>query len=671
MKNHIIRLFLPALVFQLLFVSEASAQVQVSNIPSIYINTTNNAAVVDKTTWIPGIITVVSNDTTESLDMATEIRGRGNSTWLLDKKPYRVKLDKKTNLLNMPAHLKNWVFLSNHADKTLIRNALAFKIGALLGFEFTPAGRFVDFTLNNDFLGNYFITDQIEVNPGRVDIDEQDSSVVSEPDITGGYLLEIDGFASSEPVWFTSGKGLKISVKSPDDDDINDAQLTYIQTYIADFESRLFSDDFTDPELGYRAHVDTTSLINWYIACELTGNSDSFWSTYVYKKRNDDKLYFGPMWDYDIAFNNDDRLGDATKNLMSNVAHDPKTWIKQFLSDEWFVKAVLRHWQQFEAQNLNAVLNSYINETVQLIDQSQQLNYNRWPVLDQKIYRETYLFSTYAEGVDYLKTYIANRILFLNDAFANMVPESPSIPFVPQSNVYYMIMNRKTSNVIDVDNNSVSSGGKMVLWEAIENENAQLWQIRQINDSLFRIINKNSGLAMAGNGKNNNLIQVAVNDRDNTQKWKVVPVNTGNIYGFVNYASGYAIDNSGGSYVNGNEIIEWNNQVTSNENQQWYIKPELVVAGINNAMTAELNVDIYPNPASEKLSVRFTPLISANYQIQIYDITGSCRLTTENYAMESDLQVVTLNVSDLSDGIYFVKLSNGKSEPVIRRFVKK
>ena len=214
------------------------AQNQLTNLPSLFITTTNKQPVADKVNWIPGNILIKSNDSTEVMNMPTDIRGRGNSTWNMPKKPYRIKLGSKTNLLNLPAKEKNWVLLANYADKTLIRNAVAFKISNLIGLKFSPSARFVDLTLNDQFLGNYMITDQMEVNPLRVDIDIPLAADTLQPTISGGYFLEIDGFAASEPVWFTTDKGLKITVKTPDSDKIVPAQLNYIKNYIADFENR-------------------------------------------------------------------------------------------------------------------------------------------------------------------------------------------------------------------------------------------------------------------------------------------------------------------------------------------------------------------------------------------------------------------------------------------------
>jgi len=648
------------------------AQNQITNLPSIFITTTNKQPVVDKVNWIPGKIIIKSIDSTEDLNMSTDIRGRGNSTWNMPKKPFRIKLGSKTNLLNLPAKEKNWVFLANYADKTLIRNAVAFKISNIIGLKFSPSARFVDLTLNDQFLGNYMITDQMEVNPLRVDIDIPLATDTLQPTISGGYFLEIDGFASSEPVWFTTGKGLKITVKTPDSDKIVPAQLNYIKNYIADFENRLFSVNYKDPVTGYRAKVDTTSLINWYLGCELTGNSDSFWSTYIYKKRADDRLYFGPMWDYDIAFNNDIRLGDATEKLMSQAAFSPRTWIEQLLTDKWFQAAVWRRWQEIESNNLLGTLNTYINETQTLINSSQQNNFKLWNNLNTRVYNETYLFSTYDEGIDYLKTYLGKRITFLNTKLKTLGSSNPSVAFVTSNN-YYMILNKSTNNAIDVKTSSLLANTSLVMWEPAEEDDSQLWEIKSMNNGLFRIVNKNSGLAIAGNGYTKGLTQVSVNDLDDTQKWKITPVNTGDFYGIVDNNSVNAIDNSGGSFTNGNNIISWTSDINNNINQQWYFQKmdRILTNNIQPGMLTE-QVQLSPNPARENVSVRFALNESQKITITMTDIAGNQKYSLVNKMFESGKQVLTIPLTgSFAPGIYFVSLSNVQGEKATLKLIVK
>ncbi|MDD2995309.1 MAG: CotH kinase family protein [Paludibacter sp.] len=652
--SHIIRKISALLLF-FSFQFLLLAQTQYSNLPSVYINTENNAAVTSKVDWLPAQIQIVSTDTIDQINVPTEIRGRGNSTWSMPKKPYRIKLDKKTNLMGMYARAKNWVFLANYADKTLMRNAVAFQIGRIAGLEFTPSTRFVDLVLNNNFLGNYMVTDQIEVHSERVAIDEQDSSQVAEPDVTGGYLLEIDGFAASEPVWFTSSQGLKFTVKSPDDDDINEFQLAYIQNYINEFETRLFSTNFTDPVAGYRTMIDSTSLVNWYIASELTGNSDAFWSTYVYKKRSDNKLYFGPLWDYDIAFNNDDRLGDATEKRMSQYAHNPRTWILRFLEDEWFQTLLWRRWNELMAANLAGNLNTYINETAGLLDASQQLNFQKWNNLNKKVYRETYLFDTYAQGVDYLKTYVANRIKFLNTSFYVKEPDRPTPPFVATRH-YYMMMNKRTNNAIQVRSHAVEAGSFLEMWEPEEGQAAQLWEFRNVSGNIYHIINKNSGLAMTANGRGTNLVQQPLNATNTAQQWKIEPVGIEGAYGIVNVQSGNSVNNSGGNFANGTSAIEWTANITGSENQQWFLqKMEMITTGLLHAATLE--ADIYPNPASSYVSVRFNSIGDQSVSLSICDLSGKM-LAHTNTQTQAGVNVLTLSVSNLQSGVYLLQLKN-------------
>ncbi|NDW19693.1 T9SS C-terminal target domain-containing protein [Dysgonomonas sp. 216] len=631
------------------------AQEQLTNIPTFYINTDGGVAITSKENYVTGTLTVKSSDETEVLDnVVTEIRGRGNSTWNMPKKPYRIKLDKKTHLLGLPAKAKNWVLLANYVDKTLIRNAVALKISTLVGLEFSPSARFVDVVLNGEYQGNYMVSDQVQVAGSyRVPIEEQALDAVALPDISGGYLLEIDGFAASEPVWFTTPQGLKITVKYPKDDEINNAQLNYITTYVHDFENILFSSNYADPENGYRAFVDTTTLVNWYIACELTGNSDSFWSTYIYKKHMDDKLYFGPMWDYDIAFNNDNRLDDATTKLMRDYAHNPRTWVQRFWTDDWFITAVNKRWKELVAAGIEEALLEYIDETASLIDESQKRNFNKWNILPWRVYKETFLFYSYAEGVDYLKSYVSSRIDFLTESFEAAAPALPSEPFVAED-YYYMIMNFKSKNVIQVTDNSLALNSPLYLWTPDANDDSddgQLWTIANLGDNLFRIVNKNSGYAMAGNGRGSNLIQKEINNNDASQKWNILPVFTGNIYGIVNSSTGYSINNSGGSSVPGTAVIEWDNAIyqQSKQNQHWYfLKMDKVATGINVGNHFQ---DLRFNVMAGALYLWNLP---ENAEVDIVNIQG---VTVGSYRNAVDGNAMPLPTS----GVYIVKVKSGSN----------
>ena len=140
-----------------------------TGLPILYINTENNAPITSKDNYINAALTLIANEQGEepltAIDM--EIRGRGNTTWKMPKKPYRIKFEDKTELLGMPAD-KSWVLLANFSDKTLMRNHIAFAFSRQFGLAYTPQSRFVEVYLNGRYDGNYLLTEQIQIDKHRL-----------------------------------------------------------------------------------------------------------------------------------------------------------------------------------------------------------------------------------------------------------------------------------------------------------------------------------------------------------------------------------------------------------------------------------------------------------------------------------------------------------------------
>ncbi|MBR5323483.1 MAG: CotH kinase family protein [Muribaculaceae bacterium] len=394
---------------------------QITNVPTIYINTEGGVPVVSKEDYVTAYVSVrgAENADDNITDVLAEIKGRGNSTWGMAKKPYRLKFDKKIKFLGNEAKEKNWVLLANYADKTLMRNALAFETARnMFEFGFTPSVTFVDVVLNGENLGNYMLTDQVEVKSKRVPVTEQDeTTTINDPEITGGYLIEVDGFADSEISWFQTTKGMKVTIKYPKDDEINSDQSYYISNYTQQMENALFSTSYTNAETGWRKYIDEASMVDWYIACELFGNSDAWWSTYMYKERND-VFKFGPLWDFDIAFNNDSRLGDATNKLMRTYAHDPKTWIARWWQDADFQANVKARWAEVRKAGVKEFMINYINSTENYLQMSQQNNFQKWDILNKIVYNELAARGSYEAEVTFLRQYVGNRISYLDNQFS-------------------------------------------------------------------------------------------------------------------------------------------------------------------------------------------------------------------------------------------------------------
>lgn len=299
----------------------------VYDIPTVRI--TGIEGEIEKDNYKTGTITIESKDENGNrietlLEATTEIKGRGNSTWNEAKKPYRLKLKDRAEILGMPAN-KHWVLLANFFDKTLVRNELAFEISNRMEFEYTPRMQFADFYLNNVYRGSYMIGEHIRVDKERVNIAESS-------DINTGYLLEIDE-RKGEPNWFSTNiAGTIFCIKSPED--ITPEQMDYITNHVQKMEDILYAGG-ANMASELEKYVDMKTFIDYYLLNELSNNVDGNLrlSTFLYKKKNDDKLYFGPVWDYDLAFGNaahENSNGDKTD--LWNVRNRSE-WYKKFFEN--------------------------------------------------------------------------------------------------------------------------------------------------------------------------------------------------------------------------------------------------------------------------------------------------------------------------------------------------
>lgn len=661
-----IKHILTFLIFGLLVrTSSLVAQVQLTNIPTIYINTVGNAPVNSTTVWVPGFITVVGGDSSDvQVKDTIEIRGRGNSTWGMAKKPYRIKFNQKRHLLNMKDDAKDWVMLANHADKTLIRNAVAFEIGRFMGMSFTPSVRFADVYLNNVFLGNYLITDQIEAGKNRVDVDKLTALDVADPNVTGGYVFERDGFNTGEIVHFNSNKAVPFSVKEPDSDIIQQQQKTYLVNYVNYFESTLFSTAWKDPTTGYRAILDSASFFKWYIASELTGNIDCFWSTYMYKRRNDIKLYHGPLWDYDIAFNNDTRRKDIANVRMLATAFENKTWVTQMATDPWFKAGVNNMWKELVSKGIKVHLQSYIDSLVVVLDASQKKNYEKWKTINVLVYNEWYRCPTYQGYVDSLKTYVNKRVDFLTASFASDAPLEPT-PTFKLENYYYSITNKTSMTLMDVQNQSKSDSARVILYGAIENQLSQQWKLVPMSDGSYQFINRYTNKAMRSNGVNHTARLFTTNATDTRQRWKIVPMNMGNgTYQLKNVSSGNVLENTSGSTALNTLVNENPAAAVENTTQAWlFEKVEAFPVGLSDVPFA-LNLKYGPNPASNQLSIHIDGDVT-EARLDVFDLRGANVLRQAMNSTEA-----TINVRNLSEGMYILRFTAGKQCKTVKFSVK-
>ena len=385
---------------------------QLTNLPTVVIHTKDNQAPYDKEHEIDCFISIISNNGQTILSDSATIRERGNASRNFPKKPYRIKFDKKHQVLGSPANAKKWTLINNYGDKTLMRNQLAFELSRRFGMPYTPFCAYVDVVLNGDYKGSYQLCDQIEVRKNRVNITEMTPRDNSGEALTGGYLFEVDAYAGDEPFQavFQSSYGTPVTIKSPDEDSITAQQKNYItQRYNA-------------MEANWRQYLDLNTFLRHFLVGEVSGNTDTYWSVYMYKHRSNDTLYVGPCWDFDLAFDNDNRTyhvcdrsdyiyrsGGSTigymRTLVDNIVINDAA-AKQQLKDLW---AQLRR-NGFTEESMLA----YIDEQAELLDHSQQLNFLRWPILNQYVHQNPAARGSYQAEVENVRSYIRNRIPWMD-----------------------------------------------------------------------------------------------------------------------------------------------------------------------------------------------------------------------------------------------------------------
>ena len=401
---------------------------QVTNLPTVTIHTENDLDPYDKVNEIVSNITLIYHGGTMIQEMTGTSRLRGNSSLGFEKKPYRIKFDEKVRVLKgspeeSPAKAKKWTLINNHDDKTLMRNILAFEINRRFQADYTPYCQAVDVIMNGEYKGCYQLTDQITVNDERVDIAEIKPTENEEPEITGGYLLEMDALAYGERSMFVSEHGIPVTIHFPEDDEITPEQAEYIEGYFNLMEECTYSPDYQDAQKGYRSMLDMDSFLKHFLTNEFCANSDMYWSAYLYKDREDNLFKIGPVWDFNLGFDNDGRsypnvfAHDFTYRYVVSYAGTIKNWVDQITYDPATMKEMMQMWNDVRQSGAitGESLLAYVDSMATVLDASQRLNFIRWPVLNTYIFANPQVAGSFEGEVQVVRDFIKGRITWLDD----------------------------------------------------------------------------------------------------------------------------------------------------------------------------------------------------------------------------------------------------------------
>jgi spore coat protein CotH len=264
-------------------------------VPTMTIQVTSGADITSKEEFVPCNVTIDGKGSFADYSAEASIRGRGNSTWLwYDKKPYRLKLNEKSEILGLAAD-KDWVLLANYRDPTFLMNAFAFEMADFMGIPYTNHSRFVEVTLNGQYMGLYQLTEQVEQGKNRVDVVDNGGLLLSLDEDDGPAILPnaADNFTSSE-------YQLPVAVKYPKN--LTAEQLLTIKDDFAKLERAIASADYD----AVAQLLDIPSLINFLSLQELTYNVELVTPRSMYLHKNPNSVYvMGPVWDFDGGFDFD------------------------------------------------------------------------------------------------------------------------------------------------------------------------------------------------------------------------------------------------------------------------------------------------------------------------------------------------------------------------------
>ena len=249
----------------------------------------------EKEHYVNFTMTIDSENDEWDYEGTGRIRGRGNSTWLwYPKKPYRMKLDEKASILGL-AEEKDWVLLANYRDPTHLMNTFVFTAGNELGLPYTNHSRFVEVTLNGEYIGLYQLTEQVEQGKTRVNVADEGGLLISLDKDDGPELAPNE----SDNFWSEVYR-MPICVKHPEDQ--SKEQLNAIKAEFALLEQAIKNHDYDAVD----QLMDIQTFIDYMLLQELVYNVevDAPRSIYMHKDK-DGKWFMGPLWDFDAGFDFD------------------------------------------------------------------------------------------------------------------------------------------------------------------------------------------------------------------------------------------------------------------------------------------------------------------------------------------------------------------------------
>lgn len=347
-----------------------------------------------------------------------KVKGRGNSSWGYDKKPYSIKLDEKASLLDIPK-TKKYAIVASYTDSTLMRNYITYKAYQdLIGIDYVPKCEFVDVYLNGKYNGIYILVERISIEKNKINIAEAD-----EDNITGGYLIEknVHGRVNykKDQVFDCPYQANQVKdyfvLEEPEieDTELRREVLQYLNVYM----QRLHNSVMGFSSEQYTEYIDEDSWVDFVIVQEISKNIDGNLKTscWMYKERDNNKLYMTALWDFDLAYgivnwsNADEERNDASDCPGSGTYEDfmiinsSCPWIKKLYQQDEFRELLTERYTCYRTTVI-AELQALIPEQAAYLAKAEDANNKLWK-------------KNFSLGVANLQTWLNGRLEWLDEVW--------------------------------------------------------------------------------------------------------------------------------------------------------------------------------------------------------------------------------------------------------------
>lgn len=296
-------------------------------------------------TKVPGRLVLKENDQIlyDSGDYVEDLSGmtislRGNSSAFYAKKPYKIKLSEKADLLcrnNPNFNDKHWVLIADESLKAF----QGFELSRLLGMTWVPAFKYVNVVINDVYCGVYLLLESVRRNTNcRLNVKSD------------GFIFESSAYWWNEPFYIQSYLGMPLHYifKYPDPEDLTSSQINYMTSLLYDYELSLYNGTYPD-------YIDVTSFASWTLGQDILATNDYAGINRYYLKYDasaSTKFVMPMMWDFDSSELLSQDWSNAHMMLM-----DPL-----FSSENpAFIKEYVRQWRDISPTLYNRMSNIISN----------------------------------------------------------------------------------------------------------------------------------------------------------------------------------------------------------------------------------------------------------------------------------------------------------------------